>query len=223
MSDDRPVLSTYPEWGDLYDEPADAAVAFIIEQVWGDGDGPDLEPHRTSLALCLSEARAAYLMEYWDWLGRSAPEGGSHRPHRDERLNPGDESPYDYGEHSAAPGAWRDHWDAFFAKPVSATGNRARNPGRFRDLPNNGPSLGKPMLAGIYHRVNRWWRAELGTPFRPNFDGAASADTDHARMPHLNPAARLFVVFAQEVDRRFTVAHCARVDGEEARRQRTTK
>ena len=123
----------------------------------------------------------------------------------------------------APPGAWRDHWDEYFAKPLSATGNRARNPGRFRDLPNNGPPLGKPMLAAIYHRLNRWWRAELDTPFRPNFVGIASADIDAARMPHLNPAARLFVLFAQEVDWRFTVAHCARVDSEEARRQRAKK
>jgi hypothetical protein len=223
VSDETPGLSAYPEWGDLYDEPADAAVAFVIEQALGEGDGIDLEPRRASLAGCLSDARECYLMEYWDWLGRSRREGEPHRPYRDERHNDGGSSPYDYGEFRAPPSAWLDHWDQFFAKPVSATGSRARNPGKFRDLKEHDPPLGKPMLAGVYHRLNRWWRAELGTPFRPNFDGMASADTDHARMPHLNPAARLFVLFAQEVDRRFTVAHCARVDSEEARRQRAGK
>lgn len=220
MRDEPPAPSAYPEWGDLYDEGVDS-VGFIIGAMAQDEDGLDLEPHRASLARCLSEARECYLMEYWDWLGRTEREGSSHRPHRDERLNPGETSPYDYGEFGAPPGAWREHWDEFFAKPISATGNRARNPGRFRDLPNNGPPLSKRCLAAIYHRVNRWWRATLGTPFRPNFDGMASADTDHARMPHLNSSARLFVLLAQEVDQRFTIAHCARVDSEEARRQRT--
>ncbi len=53
MSDETPGLSAYPEWGDLYDEPADAAVAFVIEQALGEGDSIDLEPHRASLARCL--------------------------------------------------------------------------------------------------------------------------------------------------------------------------
>lgn len=213
----------YLEWERFYGEEAAEGVASILDSMAAFDNGPDLLPHRTSLIACLRHARECYLMEYWDWLGRSTSEGSDWRPHRDERKNPGDTSPYDYGEFSAPPDAWQTHWDEFFAKPIAANGNRARNPGTFRGLENNGPPLGKPMLAGVYHRVNRWWRGALGIPFRPNFDGMASADHDLERLPHLSPAARFFVLFAQEVDPRFTMEHCARVNSEEARRQRTEK
>lgn len=216
-------LSDYPEWERLYGDDADEAVAVILENMAVFDDAPDLLPHRASLTACLRDARECYLMEYWDWLGRSTREGSDWRPYRDERRNPGDTSPYDYGEFSAPPDAWQAHWDEFFAKPIAANGNRARNPGTFRGLANIGPPLGKAMLASAYHRLNRWWRAAPGSPFRPNFDGMASADTDRERLAHINPAARLFYLFAREVDMRFTMEHCARVDSEEARRQRATK
>lgn len=228
MSDETPGLSAWPERSDLYRESADEAVDIIIQNMADPAEndgGIDLAPHRASLTRCLSETREAYLAEYWDWLGRTDEEGGSHRPHRKESLNPGEPSPYDYGPFSAPDDAWRRHWDEFHAKPISATGNRSRKSGKFQGLANNGPLLGRPMLVGIYHRLYRWWNDVMpGVPFRSNFDGIEGVDdTATERFTNLNVPARLFALFAFEVDQRFTILHCARVAMEEERYQRASR
>ena len=215
-------LSSYPERRDLYRESASEAVDIIIENMAEPAekdDGIDLEPHRASLIQCLIEARECYLVEYADWLARSTDEGGPFRPDRDEFLNPGGASPHDYREFREPPGTRRRHWDELHAKRPSPTGRRSPNNGTFRGLPNTGPPLGKPMLAWIFHRLYRWWRGAMpDTPFGMNLDGIEGVDdTATERFSNLNVPARLFVLFAFEVDQRFTISHCARVASEERR------
>lgn len=202
------------------DEP-DGAVGGILRQM------PELTPHAASLQRLIDGLRHQYLYEYHDWLATSSAEGGRYRPFRKlaDNWDP-DEEPvtgYDaYAAHQLTEREWREWWDLHFAKPRAANGNRARNPGRFRGDKID-PPLGRPPVAALYHRVNRWWRETVGTPFRPDFSGVVSAANDSDRMSEINPAARLFVLLAQEADHHLTVDHCRRVHTEEGRRQNTAK
>lgn len=225
MSDRNGDIASYPEWDDLYDEIDPVPLILkLMEEYEAQDDSLSLRGQAEELAKLIDRLREHYLVEYWDWLCRSMPEGSDWRPHKTARRNwrVGEGPPFDYSAFRDDLEPWSTFFDAHFAKKISPTGNRARNPGRFRG-DRRYPPLSKPALASIYHELNRWWRKHLALPFRPNFDGNEAADTDHARLPHLNPAARLFLLVAQAVDMRFTALDCARVAVEEARRQKISE
>ena len=76
--------------------------------------------------------------------------------------------------------------------------------------------LAKPPLATTYRLINSWWRTTLKKPFCPDFRvrDYLSDDTESERMDLVNPAARLFILIAREVDPHYTIDHCRKVDEE---------
>ncbi len=149
------------------------AAAVIIEAM-----GMDLDPE--ALVVLLRATRHAHRMLLSDWLRRNDPEWKvPRRLPRGRRL-------YDYG---ADTGAGLEDWPAWWR---SIWGRARANPGRFR-----GTDIAKPPLVAIYCIVNEWWRRTTGEAFRPDFRAIASVP-DIKNMPHLNDAARLFLLTAQD-------------------------
>ncbi len=224
------------EWDELYDDVD--PVPIVVEQMKKDGPagpGMDLGPHEDSLRRLIEHARWTYLEEYSDWLRRAEPEGSPWRPSRrvgaeaNLHRTTEPEARYDYGADANSGWEtfnWSEWWNEHWSKPVSKTGRRARNPGRFRgDPPNVQPPLGKSPLVTTYHLVNRWWRTVLKDAFRPSFDRLESCDAKlplRKMMPELNPAARLLILVMFEVDARCTLEHCRRVHEENSRDQDTS-
>ncbi len=147
----------------------------------------------TSLVVLLRATRHAHRMALSDFKRRNDPEWifPRRRP-RGRRL-------YDYGKDT---GAGLEDWPAWWK---SIWGRRRANPGMFR-----GTDIAKSPLVEVYRLVNEWWRLEVGTAFRPNFDGIEPGP-DVENLPTMNPSARLFILVAQDCDRRYDSFNCARV------------
>ena len=168
------------------------------------------------LVVLLRAARHAHRMALSDFKRRNDPDWKVPRAlPRGRRL-------YDYGEDAGAGlddeqyGDWRrvkgkwqwvdlgtgwaGWWKLNWGRPRS-------NPGCFR-----GTRIAKAPLVEIYHLCNEWWRLTTGTPFHPNFDGIEPGP-DEENLPTMNPAGRLFLLIAQDSDRRYSSDLCAKVHG----------
>ncbi len=158
----------------------------------------DLDPK--AVEQLLRRTRHAHRMALSDWKRRNDPEW------RVPRALPRGRRIHKYDEHMEG---WSEWWRSIWGRPRA-------NPGRFR-----GTNIAKPPLVEIYHLCNEWWRLIIGTPFRPNFDGIEPGP-DKENMPTLNPSARLFLLVAQDCDRRYNSFACARVHDANYRRLDTT-
>ncbi len=178
------------------------------------GRGVKLDEHRDALRWLLRKARRVHREVKSDWLRRNEDEGSEWRPHRrlERNIDPDEpEEPYDYGELAGGGleglDRWgrRDDWDVWWR---GVWGRGRGNPGGFRGH----PGVPKPPLIAIYFVVNQWWRRVLHKPFWPDFtSGLDAADTDPERLAHLGPAARLFLLVANEVDKSYTADRCKKV------------
>lgn len=222
MSDERGY--SFRDYTDFYElGEVEGHVDLIVKMVRGDGldraayPGIDLSAHRDTLARMIVAARMRFLDEDDDARRRAAAAGPHGWPNRrlEKNWDEEDEAPvYDYSEFQVDdPDAeWAAWWDEVFAKrPSSLTGGRARNPGWFRVPGRGGAKMMKPPLVSIYFLVNRFLRRVVGVPFFPIFKANDHAASDIDAMPHLNPAARLFLLVAQAVDDRYSREHCKRV------------
>ena len=82
------------------------------------------------------------------------------------------------------------------------------NPGSFREAPD----IPKKPLIAIYFLVNEWYRRVLGAKFWPDYSsGMEAASDDIGRLPHIGPAARLFFLVANEIDKKYTMDRCKKV------------
>lgn len=220
MSDDPGYR--FRNYADFYEQgEVDGYVDLILDMLRLDGPeyaGVDLSAHRAALAGMIVAARMRFLDEDDDMRRRAAEEGSAERPHRRLEKNWNDDEPeptHDYSEWwspDQADEEWRELWDETFGKKRSLlTGETARNPGWFRAPGHGGSRLMKSPLVSIYLLVNGFFRSVLRVPFFPIFKANDHAVSDITAIPHLNPAARLFLLIGQAVDDRYTREQCKRV------------
>ncbi len=166
------------------------------------GRGVDLGPHEDALRRLLHDAHEVYRLAMDDHATRADPD----KPRRrlQENWDPDESKPtYDYGEDA---GVGLDDWDEWWQQHYH---RRAGNPGTNRTSTKSSPPPVTPLHA-IYTLTRRWWKATVGTPFRPTyprdpFEGDENPRTDFARF---NPAGRLFLLVAKSLDRRYTALNC---------------
>ena len=163
------------------------AATVIIEAM-----GIDLDA--AGLVVLLRATRHAHRMALSDFKRRNDPEW------RVPKVRPRGRRLYDYGDDA---GAGLEDWPAWWR---SIWGRARGNPGTFR-----GTTVPKAPLLAIYILCNEWWRRTTGEAFWPDFKHQVSYRTDSERMPHLNDAARLFLLVAQDCDRKYNCDLCSRV------------
>ena len=158
-------------------------------------DAMDLDLDLDALVVLLRDTRHAHRMALSDFKRRNDPAW------KVPRARPRGRRIYDYG---ADTGAGLEDWPAWWA---SIWGRRRSNPGMFL-----GTKIAKAPLVAIYHLCNRWWRRTTGEAFCPDFRAIDVKVPDAKNMPHLNPAARLFLLVAQDADpSRYNCKLCALV------------
>ena len=189
------------------EEEDDDLVQFIIEQVarpvvLDRGDKPkskdlDLTPYEDALRRLVGETRRVYRLALSDWLRRNEPDWQPQRRLRDNQEPDEPEPTYDYGEDT---GAGLEDWDAWWRENW---GKGRGNPGGSRTRE------GMPItpLEPIYFLVNKWWRRVLREPFRPDFRRGVEGWSVGEKMSTLNPAGRLFLLIAQDLNR-YTYTIC---------------
>lgn len=205
-------------------EIGDAALeaANLIEMMREDGPrypGLDLGAHTQILKRAITTMREQFLEEDDDMRRRAAAEGSLGKPFRKRSTNwiddeSCDEQTHDYSAWQPADPdeEWEEFWDENYAKKISAkTGKRARNPGWFRELGNGGKKMMKPPLVSVYFLCNRFFRRVLRIEFYPIFNANDHSTSDLEALPHLNAAARFFLLMAQAADPGYTREHCKRV------------
>ena len=183
------------------EEPPEEVAQWIVDQI-------DVDLDVDSLARLLHRTRHVYREALGDWLRRNDPDW---QPPRHPKANV--DPYYDYGDMAGVgfDDRWVDRktgkeyfgWDAWYQENW---GRAQGNPGRFR-----GTDIAMQPLVWIYFQVNRWWRDTTGRTFNPDFGAQYSADTDDARFPHLKPDAQIFLLVAQDSDRRYNCNLCGRV------------
>jgi hypothetical protein len=162
----------------------------------------DLDLDKKALVVLLRATRHAHRMALSDWKRRNDPEW------KVPRALPRGRRIHKYDEHMEG---WPEWW-------ASIWGRRRSNPGRFR-----GTTVAVAPLVEIYHLCNRWWRRTLGTPYRPDFRAINVKVPDAQNMPHLNDAARLFLLVAQDAGGpMYNCDLCSRVHDANYRRLDTT-
>lgn len=65
-------------------------------------------------------------------------------------------------------------------------------------------------LRNAYVVIRAWWRRHVGKSFSPdfNFKKATRGTDERKSLNWFNPAARLFLMVAQELNTSYTPAHC---------------
>ncbi len=148
----------------------------------------------------LHDAHEVYTVALDDWVGRTDPG----KPHKRLEANwdPDEEVAYDYGD---MVGVGLGDWEAWWRE------NYYRQPGR----PGMIQTCGLPVapLHAVYYVVRRWWVDTVG-PFNPTFPRAWDGDEGEVGGPReiiekFNPAGRLLLLIAQEMDDRFTADNVA--------------
>jgi hypothetical protein len=200
----------------------DGPIPFIVEQVASDlvqarpdrpanqarPDRPakkrvDLGPHEASLRRLLVDAHECYLVALDDRETRADPDKPKRRLEDNWSSDDDDAaSIYDWGE-DAGKGLpdWDEWWKENYYRPRG-------NPGSFREAPD----IPKKPLIAIYFLVNEWYRRVLGAKFWPDYSsGMEAASDDIGRLPHIGPAARLFFLVANEIDKKHTMDRCRKV------------
>ncbi len=204
-------------------DPDDSYV--MAARVIIDAMGLDLD--EAALVVLLRDTRHAHRMLLSDWLRRNDPEW------KVPRRLPRGRGLYDYGDDAGIGlddvqhGDWRrvkGKWQWVdlgkgWAGWWKLNWGRARsNPGCFR-----GTRIAKPPLVEIYYIVNEWWRRTTGTAFFPDFRTINVKVPDAKNMPHLNPAARLLLLVAQDADpSHYNCDLCSRVHDANYRHLDTT-
>jgi hypothetical protein len=172
------------------DEDSHAEAAGLIIN----GTGLDLDKNQAYVVMLLRRTRYAHRMLLSGHMRRNDPEW------QVPRARPRGRGPYDYGDMA---GMGMDDWDEWW---TSIWGRLRGNPGRFR-----GSDVPKAPLLAIYYMCNRFWRYTQHQAFWPDFRKAEAYATDADAIPDLNPAARFFLLVAQDADRKYNCDLCARV------------
>ncbi len=233
---------SYPSWADLFNDPDDldntaALVAHEMDKIErkvpkARRSGVDWFEHVEGIQSLIDRCRAIYFPAYLDWLARNAPMGSRWRPH--ERLSRNHANQPDGPDYTEMSGLGWDRvppmiappWPVLYEedhmKPLADSGNRQPKDGiilyglgNFSDRP-----VGIKPMRQVFHLINRFWREELGLPFRPNFgdDKVLTLPGTYDNMPigaetraqalrvnvdALNPAARFLCLALQEIDCHF--------------------
>lgn len=214
----------YPRRDDLYDDAdgpvvAGAEIAKKMAKITGD---PSWLQRAESLNRMIDKAQIEYLKSYADWLPQNAPMGSRWRPYQTQSQNfAGQLDGLDWAEFTGAGWTnappWEEVYETEFAKPISANGGRKRKDGIIEaglgDFPQR--RIGTKPLAPVLHIANDWWRKNVGSPFRPNYEectivpkhfmGWATSPSKIAwalevAIDDLNPAARLWQLVCGAVD-----------------------
>lgn len=152
-------------------------------------DGVDLGPHQASLRRMLRRVQHFYEQALDDWLARNGPDRPD--PVLEKNWHGDDpDCPHDYGEDI---GAGLEGWDE----------HHRRFHGRGRGNPGGGRLTDAPTLPlrSIYRVVDVWWEKTVGRNFYPYFsDGEGDMNELHQH----SPDARLLLVIARDLDRRYT-------------------
>lgn len=220
--------SAYPKPDDIFPRNLDAAVDRILDLLDASSvndpklaqkvhAGIDLFPRRAELARCLDWVRRHYLETvYPEWLARETEQGSPWRPTK-RMPRPANDI---YRRWRPTRRDEDRQWNDLWGKPDSLTGARRRKPSDFERISNPGAPVGREPLVWIYHIIKEWWWRNVGRAFRPKFNRDENLP-EFAQIAMMNPAARFFLLFAQEVDHHYTSRHCASVAREEGRYQRS--
>ena len=216
----------------------DDLIALIIEQVHLDvlrvdpetpnAPGVDLGPYEPELRAMVHDAHTAYAEAVDDWEGRTKPyksKSGlddyttkpklykpkkrleANWPKPKKRLTANrkrdEEVAYDYGDDAGAGlDDWPEFWKWFYYRPPGRLGRSHTS-----DLPI-------APLHAVYSVVRRWWIDTLGGKFNPTYPRAWDGDEGEVGGPRdiiekFNPAGRLLLLIAREMDDRFTADNVA--------------
>ena len=114
-----------------------------------------------------------------------------------------EEVAYDYGDDAGAGlDDWPEFWKWFYYRPPGRPGRSHTS-----DLPI-------APLHAVYSVVRRWWIGTLGGKFNPTYPRAWDGDEGEVGGPRdiiekFNPAGRLLLLIAREMDDRFTADNVA--------------
>jgi hypothetical protein len=164
-------------------------------------EGVDLEMHSASLAELIDEQREIYARDYYDFLARRV-----YRPSRMHLLDePGE---FTEDEMAEVPAMYR-----------AIYGKGRGNPGYFHDDRDRcDPPLSKfPLLVGIYHAANRWWRTHVLPPqptFFPDFGSDPVGDDYDEDLRELNHSARFLVLVTHAIEPRYSLDEIRKVHDE---------
>lgn len=218
IEDADPFARIYTDKYEVGDAVAEARHIVCMMSEGGPRYGAlELAQYEDLLSRAIGAMQRRFLDEDDDMRRRAAKEGTPGKPFRRLSRNwlHGDDAPeFDYSEWQTGDqdAEWRGWWDQEYAKKISPeTGERARNPGWFRERGAGGEPVMKAPLVRIYFLCNRFFRRVLGREFYPIFAANDHATTDSEAFPHLNEAARFFLLMAQAADSAYTREHCKRV------------
>lgn len=169
------------------------------------GRGLDLSHKRDELAMLLAEAHEVYELALEEWETRRT---NSYRPKLEDNYDPDEESPpHDWSEYAAYQPTQAD-WDKiherhYRRKPGPPGKSRTRQQRDGSDLPTQ-------PLRNVYAVIRAWWRRHVGKPFSPdfNFKKVTRGTDERKSLNWFNPAARLFLMVAQELNTNYAPAHC---------------
>lgn len=174
------------EW--IRELPFDANDSYVMAaRVIIDAMGLDLD--EAALVVLLRDTRHAHRMALSDFKRRNDP---------DWKVPKG-RGPRTRNEYGETMSGWDEWWRSIWGRPRA-------NPGLFR-----GTTVPTAPLRSVYRLCNEWWRGTTGEAFWPDFKHQVSYRTDSERMPHLNDAARFFLLISQDCDRKYNCDLCSRV------------
>ena len=160
------------------------------------GPGVDLASHEAALRAMLRDAHEVYALALDDWETRAK----SDKPK--ERLEANwdrDEAAYDYGDDAGAGlEDWPEWWKEHYYRPAGRPGKSQTS-----DLPI-------APLHAVYTLVKRWWIDNVDPKFNPTYPREYEGGP-RSIVEKFNPAARLLLLVAKDIDDRYTADNCANI------------
>jgi len=115
--------------------------------------------------------------------------------------------PYDWSDYESYRSTQAD-WDEIYERHYQ----RKRGPsGKSKTKKQrDGTDLPTIPLRNVYIVIRGWWWRHVGNHFNPdfNFRKDTRGTDDRTRLNRFNPAARLFLLIAQDINTNYTPIHC---------------
>jgi hypothetical protein len=192
-------------------DPIAEIINEVAQPVSGGRAGVDLTCRKDELRKMLTTAHQIYAEALDDWETRTDP----NKPKRILEKNWGPDEPelkYDYGDDAGA--GFSQSWEEWWLKHYH---RRRGNPGRGRtkDLPVE-------PLHSVYVFVRGWWLHNVDPKgFRPDFPRAFGEGPRYDKS-FFNPAGRLLLMVAQDINIGYSANICANLYDAAKRRRRHT-
>ncbi|MGE0774381.1 MAG: hypothetical protein AB7L36_04990 [Sphingomonadaceae bacterium] len=169
------------------------------------GRGLDLSHKCNELAMLIAEAHEVYDVALEAWATRRE---NSFSPNLEANYDPAEEiPPYgwpDYAAYQTTQADWDELYERHYKRPRGPSGKS-----RTRKQHDNGDLPTRPLW-DIYILILQWWERHVGKPFNPDFN--INKDTrgtdERKKLEWFNPAARVFLLIAQELNTSYTSINC---------------